>query len=255
MTTPDVALSQADLAALVELAPELAEDTSLTSLLGRLLDKAAALTSSTAAASICTTSSAAFMAYAIGRLAHVACQFGASGEGIPPSAQGRRRFRERTPIVVIMEIERDPEHYKAVDKATAQPTTSMIAVPLVARRTIGGNRSTAQPGRTPITSHAARRRQPGGGRGAQCAAVHDGGAHRRLWPAARFGRCRQLRGLLTLAHGWVSIRRHARYSRLTGAATGEPRRSSMNSRCWPTPSANRAAVNSSSVRLMACFAD
>ena len=47
MTTPDAALSQKDLAALVELAPELAEDTSLTSLLGRLLEKAAALTAST----------------------------------------------------------------------------------------------------------------------------------------------------------------------------------------------------------------
>lgn len=42
MAEQDIALSQADLAALVELA----QDTSLTSLLGRSLDKAVALTAS-----------------------------------------------------------------------------------------------------------------------------------------------------------------------------------------------------------------
>jgi class 3 adenylate cyclase len=135
MTTPDIALSQAHLAALVELAPELAEDTSLTSLLGRLLDKAAALTSSTAGSVYLYDDQRRklYVAHAVGPTAHIVlAKFGASGEGIPiVGSKAGGVFASGTPIVVNEEIKRDPEHYKAVDKATAQPTTSMIAVPLV----------------------------------------------------------------------------------------------------------------------------
>jgi len=140
MTTPDAALSQKDLAALVELAPELAEDTSLTSLLGRLLEKAAALTASTGGSVYLYDEQRRklYVAHAVGPSAQVVLdKFGAVGEGIPiVGSKAGGVFASGTPIVVNEEIERDPEHYKAVDKATAQPTTSMIAVPLV----VGGER-------------------------------------------------------------------------------------------------------------------
>lgn len=134
MTALEIALSQADLAALVELAPELAEDTSLTSLLGRLLDRAVAITSSTAGTVYLYDEQRRklYVAHAVGPTASVVlAKFGAAGEGIPiVGSKAGGVFTSGTPIVVN-EIAQDPEHFKAVDKATARPTTSMIAVPLV----------------------------------------------------------------------------------------------------------------------------
>ena len=134
MSAPDIVLSQSDLAALVELAPELAEDTSLTSLLGRLLDKAVALTASTAGTVYLYDEQRRklYVAHAVGPTASVViAKFGAAGEGIPiVGSKAGGVFTSGTPIVVN-EIAQDPEHFTAVDKATARPTKSMIAVPLV----------------------------------------------------------------------------------------------------------------------------
>lgn len=134
MSDQEIVLSQADLAALVELAPELTEDTSLTSLLDRLLDRAVALTASTAGTVYLYDDQRRklFVAHAVGPAASVVlAKYGANGEGIPiVGSKAGGVFASGEPIVVN-EIAQDPEHYKDVDRATAQPTSSMIAVPLV----------------------------------------------------------------------------------------------------------------------------
>jgi class 3 adenylate cyclase len=141
MTVPNVVLSQADLAALVELAPELAEDTSLTSLLGRLLDRAVALTESTAGSLYLYDDKRRYLyvAHAVGPAADVVlARYGAAGEGIPVVGSKAGGVYSSGEPIVVNEIEQDPEHYKAVDRATARPTSSMIAVPLrVAGERIG----------------------------------------------------------------------------------------------------------------------
>ncbi len=134
MTTPEIALSQSDLAALVKLAPELAEDTSLTSLLDRLLEQAVALTASTAGTAYLYDDQRRklYVAHAVGPAAPVVlAKYGAAGEGIPiVGSKAGGVFASGQPIVVN-EIAQDPEHFKAVDQATARPTSSMIAVPLL----------------------------------------------------------------------------------------------------------------------------
>lgn len=134
MPALEIALSQTDLAALVELAPELAEDTSLTSLLGRLLDKAVAITASAAGTVYLYDDQRRklYVAHAVGPAAATVLQkFGAGGEGIPiVGSKAGGVFTSGEPIIVN-EIAQDPEHFKAVDQATARPTSSMIAVPLV----------------------------------------------------------------------------------------------------------------------------
>ena len=134
MTTPEIALSQPDLAALVELAPELAEDTSLTSLLERLLGQAVKLTASASGTVYLYDDQRRklYVAHAVGPAAAVVlAKYGAAGEGIPiVGSKAGGVFASGEPIV-INEIAHDPEHYKAVDQATARPTSSMIAVPLV----------------------------------------------------------------------------------------------------------------------------
>lgn len=139
MTESDPALSPADLAALVRFAPELAEDTSLTSLLGRLLDQAAALTDSTGGTVYLYDDQRRklYVAHAVGPAAAVVLQkYGAAGEGIPiVGSKAGGVFACGEPLV-SNEIGQDPEHFKAVDRATAKPTSSMVAVPL----TVAGER-------------------------------------------------------------------------------------------------------------------
>jgi class 3 adenylate cyclase len=134
MARPDIALSLEDLAALVDLAPELAEDTSLSSLLGRVLSSAVALTSSTAGTVYLYDDQRRrlYVAHAVGPAAPLVLEkYGVTGEGIPiVGSKAGGVFASGEPILVN-EIQQDPEHYKAVDQTTARPTSSMIAVPLV----------------------------------------------------------------------------------------------------------------------------
>ena len=134
MPDAEPALSPEHLLALVELAPELAEDTSLVSLLGRLLDKAVALTSSTGGSVYLYDDRRRKLsvAHAVGPAAAVVlAKYGAAGEGVPiVGSKAGGVFASGKPIVVN-ELVTDPEHYKAVDAATARPTDSMVAVPLV----------------------------------------------------------------------------------------------------------------------------
>lgn len=141
MPESELALTPADLAALVRFAPELAEDTSLTSLLGRLLDQAAALTASTGGTVYLYDDQRRklYVAHAVGPAAAVVMQkYGAAGEGIPiVGSKAGGVFTSGEPLV-SNEIGQDPEHFKAVDRATAKPTSSMVAVPLaVAGERIG----------------------------------------------------------------------------------------------------------------------
>ena len=134
MPDAEPALSPEHLLALVELAPELAEDTSLVSLLGRLLDKAVALTSSTGGSVYLYDDRRRKLsvAHAVGPAAAVVlAKYGAATEGVPiVGSKAGGVFASGKPIVVN-ELVTDPEHYKAVDAATARPTDSMVAVPLV----------------------------------------------------------------------------------------------------------------------------
>ncbi|MEI6644391.1 MAG: GAF domain-containing protein [Novosphingobium sp.] len=137
----DIALSQGDLAALVELAPELAEETSLTSLLGRLLDRAVGLTASTSGTVYLYDDRRRklYVAHAVGPAAALVLEkYGANGEGIPLVGSKAGGVYSSGESIIVNKIEQDPEHYKAVDQATARPTASMIAVPLaVAGERIG----------------------------------------------------------------------------------------------------------------------
>ena len=127
-------LSREHLAALLELAPELAEDTSLRSLLDRLLARAAELTQSAAGTVYLydDRTRKLYVAQAVGPAAPVVlAKYGLHGAGIPlVGSKAGGVFASGEPVVVN-EIARDPEHFKAVDRATSQPTASMIAVPLV----------------------------------------------------------------------------------------------------------------------------
>jgi class 3 adenylate cyclase len=129
-----LSLSYEHLSALVDLAPELAEDTALRSLLDRVLARAVALTSSTGGSVYLYDDRRRklYVAHAVGPAAPVVlAKYGASGDGIPIVGSKAGGVFVSGTSAVVNTVEDDPEHYKAVDAATARITESMIAVPLM----------------------------------------------------------------------------------------------------------------------------
>jgi signal transduction protein with GAF and PtsI domain len=129
------ALSYEHLQALMAVAPELAEDTSLRSLLDRVLTRAVAITSSTGGSVYLYDERRRklYVARAVGPAAQVVlAEYGANSDnGIPiVGSKAGGVFVSGKPVVVNAVAE-DPEHYKAVDAATERTTESMIAVPLM----------------------------------------------------------------------------------------------------------------------------
>ena len=127
-------LSRDHLASLVQLAAELSSDLSLPSLLNRILGQAARLTESEAGSVFLYDDRrrVLYVAHATGpKAGEVLEKWGARGEGIPIVGSKAGGVFSSGESIVVNDIDHDPEHFKAVDKNTANATRSMICVPLL----------------------------------------------------------------------------------------------------------------------------